>query len=232
MILTLRKKTLIWIAAAAAAVLAATVVLSLARAASAAPRSSGVTVVIDAGHGGVDGGVSGKNTGVKESDLNLAVAQKLRSNFENFGVKVVMTRENGNGLYGLSNTNRKRRDMEERRRIIEEAHPAAVISVHMNYFPQSGQRGAQIFYRKSSDGGRALAEAVYSVTSRSLPASDRAVLSGDYYILNCHEYPAVIVECGFLSNAEDERLLITAEYQEKLAHNIFAGAIVYLSDQT
>jgi N-acetylmuramoyl-L-alanine amidase len=231
MMFVVKKKTL-FIAAGMVALFLVLIllpaILSAARVAGA-PKT-GLTVVIDAGHGGIDGGVTGKATGVKESDLNLAVAKRLQADFQTAGIGAVMTRENGGGLYGLAVTGRKRRDMDARKKIIEKARPALVVSVHMNFFPQSFQRGAQVFYKSGDEKGKELAADLHAVLSKGLPASDRATLAGDYYILNCSDYPSVIVECGFLSNAEDEALLVSSVYQEKLAHNIFAGALLFLSE--
>lgn len=187
------------------------------------------TIVIDAGHGGIDSGVAGINTKVKEAELNLKVAKKLEKRLKGYGFDVVMTRTNGNGLYGLHTKNRKRRDMEERARIIHQAQPDAVISIHMNYFSQSKQRGAQVFYKKNNEQGKELARCIQEVLAINLEHCNRLYLSGDYYIVNCSDYPAVIVECGFLSNAYDEELLITDEYQQKLAYYIALGVMKFLN---
>lgn len=187
------------------------------------------TVVIDAGHGGIDSGVVGISTKVKESELNLKVAKKLEKTLKEYGFNVVMTRTNGNGLYGLHTKNRKRRDMEERARIIKEAQPDAVVSIHMNYFSQSKQRGAQVFYKKDNEQGKELARCIQEVLALNIEHCDRLYLAGDYYIVNCTDYPSVIVECGFLSNAYDEQLLITDEYQQKLAYYIALGIMKFLN---
>ncbi|HEY8419928.1 MAG TPA: N-acetylmuramoyl-L-alanine amidase [Clostridia bacterium] len=187
------------------------------------------TVVIDAGHGGIDSGVVGISTKVKESELNLKVAKKLEKTLKEYGFNVVMTRTNGNGLYGLHTKNRKRRDMEERARIIKEAQPDAMVSIHMNYFSQSKQRGAQVFYKKDNEQGKELARCIQEVLALNIEHCDRLYLAGDYYIVNCTDYPSVIVECGFLSNAYDEQLLITDEYQQKLAYYIALGIMKFLN---
>jgi len=231
MIFVIKKKSIIAVAGVLTGILLLAAAVPIRNAIKAAGiPDTGITVAVDAGHGGIDGGVTGRITGVKESDLNLAIAKRLKNNFESFGIKAVMTRENAGGLYGLALKGRKRRDMEARKNIIDKAKPAIVISVHMNFFPQTGQRGAQVFYRAGSEKGKELAADLHSVLSKGLPASGRAFLPGDYYILNCTDIPSVIVECGFLSNAEDEALLSETAYQEKVAHNIFAGALLYLSE--
>lgn len=195
--------------------------------------ASEIKVVIDAGHGGIDGGVVGVKTKVKESTINLAVSKKLAVHFENAGIDAVLTRKNDAGLYGTATGNFKRKDMETRRDIILKEKPTLVISVHMNRYSVSTRRGAQVFFDESSEAGRNLAECV----QKSFNAMEEAVrecsaLKGDYYILNSHPFPACIAECGFLSNPEDEALLITDEYQDKIAYAIFKGAIDYLSETT
>ncbi|MDR3319062.1 MAG: N-acetylmuramoyl-L-alanine amidase, partial [Clostridiales bacterium] len=157
------KKRIILIAAGVLAVLtglSVTVSLATGYANGAGAPRLGFSVVIDAGHGGIDGGVSGVNTGIKESEINLLVAKKLEAYFKKAGVDVVMTRTNSNGLYGLSTNNFKTRDMRERERIIREAAPDIVISVHQNFFPRASQRGAQVFYKLESDASQTLAAAV------------------------------------------------------------------------
>lgn len=187
----------------------------------------GYTIVVDAGHGGFDAGVAGVATKVKEADLNLKVAKKLERRLKEYGFDVVMTRTNGNGLYGLHTKNRKKRDMEARARIIREAEPDAVVSIHMNYFVQSKQRGAQVFYKRDNERGKELAKCIQEVLGLNLEHCDRLYLSGDYFIVNCSDYPSVIVECGFLSNAYDEQLLISDEYQQKLAYYIALGIMKF-----
>jgi len=200
---------------------------------SASNTSTGITVVLDAGHGGIDGGVTGVNTGVKESDLNLAVVRKIEKCLTDAGINVVLTRKTDGGLYGIAVGSFKSRDMKKRKEIIEKAKPNVVISIHMNKFPVSTRRGAQVFYKNTSSSGKALANNVQNALNDIEEAvRSFSPLSGDYYILNCTEYPSIIVECGFLSNAEDEKLLSDDVYQEKLAYTIFKGIISYLTATT
>ena len=105
------------------------------------------TIVIDAGHGGRDDGCSGVS-GIKESEINLKVAKLLETNLKTLGINVVMTRSDGNGLYSANATNYKQSDMEERMRIINNANPDMIISIHQNSFSDSSQRGAQAFYQE------------------------------------------------------------------------------------
>ena len=195
---------------------------------------TGITVVIDAGHGGIDGGVSGVKTGVCESELNLKMAFCLKECFNSAGIKTVLTRTDENGLYGVYNDlTFKRRDMENRRKIIEKAKPDMVISLHMNKFSTTSRRGAQVFFDEKKENSVLLAKSVQqSLNDMPECVKKTSALKGDYYIINSHSYPACIVECGFLSNPDDERLLLTEEYRQKIAYAIFKGAIDYLSKVT
>lgn len=187
------------------------------------------TVVIDPGHGGVDPGSLGYKTKVKESEINLSVAKILESKLKKFGVRVVMTRNDASGLYGLSTTNYKKRDMQKRREIIESINPDIVVSVHMNSYVRHNLRGAQVFYDKDSPISEALASSIQNQFQSRLEKSDKGISVGDYYMLKCTKAASVITECGFLSNEEDEKLLLSEDYQEKIADCIFVGIINYLN---
>lgn len=192
-----------------------------------------LTIVIDAGHGGIDGGVVGVTTGIKESDLNLRIARLLQSEFEEAGFSVVQTRPTEAGLYGAATAGYKKRDMQKRAETIAASVPAAVISVHQNFFSLSSRRGAQVFFRASNERSASLACSIQSAFNEMpecvMPAEP---LAGDYYILNCSDHPSVIVECGFLSNAQDERLLVSEAYQKRLAEVICGGALAFLAAGT
>lgn len=197
---------------------------SAAGAASAGER----VIVIDAGHGGIDAGVTGLNSGVKESDLNLSIAKKLKGYFAEAGFKVVMTRTSNGGLYGLPTNGFKTRDMQKRKQIIEECKADMVISVHQNSCPLKSRRGGQVFYDKNSPSGKSLADSIQTSLNEMEECVKKSdALTGDYFMLKCTESPSVIVECGFLTNAEDERLLSDPEYQKKIAYAIFKGAVSY-----
>ena len=189
-----------------------------------------IKIVLDAGHGGIDGGVVGVSTGVKESELNLKVVKKLEKYLVDAGVVVVLTRSSDAGLYGIATSNLKKKDMQKRRDIINKAQPNLVVSVHMNKYSLSTRRGAQVFYKASDERSKLLSESIQSSFNSMEEASRKcSALSGDYYILNCSSYPSVIAECGFLSNPEDEALLITDEYQDSIAYAIFKGIVGYLA---
>lgn len=192
--------------------------------------SSKIKVVIDAGHGGVDGGVSGITTGIAERELNLLVAKKLENYLVSAGITVVLTRNSSAGLYGVATSNLKRKDMQKRKEIIEKAKPNLVVSIHMNKYSISTRRGAQVFYKKNDENGKLLANSIQE-SFNLMPEAPRScnALIGDYYILNCTLYPSVIAECGFLSSPEDEALLITDEYQSSIAYAIFKGIATYFA---
>ena len=192
--------------------------------------ANNVKIVLDAGHGGVDGGVTGVLTGVKESDLNLKVVKKLESLLINAGFSVVLTRVTDAGLYGVSSSSLKKKDMEKRRSIIKKAKPNLVVSIHMNKYSLQTRRGAQVFYKPNDERGKLLAQCVQDSFNQMQECVKQSnILTGDYYILNCTEYPSIIAECGFLSNPEDEALLIKEEYQESIAYSIFKGIVAYLT---
>lgn len=222
-----RKAVFAGIAIFLAVIITAFVLIEVNTVSYGAP-SLGFKVVIDAGHGGYDGGVVGYNTGVKEAELNLELAKELEKYFRSIGIDVVMTRKNSDGLYSLGTKNKKQQDMKARAKIIEEAEPDVVISIHMNAFVQRKQRGAQVFFKKGNQAGMNFAQSVKSVLGANLEYGNREALAGDYYILNCTDRPAVLVECGFLSNEQEELLLKDKDYRQKVAYYIMLGTLKYL----
>ena len=185
-------------------------------------------IVLDAGHGDPDGGATGIVTGVKESDLNLEICKELKALFEASDLSVVMTRTGKDLLYS-GEANIKRGDMKMRQDVILRAQPDLVISIHMNKYSASYRKGAQVFFRKDNEQGIVLAGAIQASMNRSVNERTLSALSGDYFMLNCSDYPSAIVECGFLSNPEEEALLLTKAYREKIAYAVYAGVIAYLS---
>lgn len=206
---------------------------ALSKTAVGEASKNGIKIVLDAGHGGVDAGVSGVNSKVKESELNLMITKRLASYLSDAGMSVVLTRSSQAGLYGVATKNLKKRDMEKRKSIIEKAKPNLVVSIHLNEFSVSSRRGAQVFYKKGDEKGKLLAKEIQGAFN-GMEESIRhfSALTGDYYILNCSSYPSVIAECGFLSNPEEEAMLLTEEYRDKIAYAIFKGIVSYLSVTT
>lgn len=186
------------------------------------------TVVIDAGHGGIDAGVLGVKTKAKESEINLAIAKYLRGYFSNGGFDVVLTRTTQGGLYGTSAKGFKMRDMKKRKEIIEKNNPYLVISIHQNFCPIPSRRGAQVFFDKSSENGKLFADCIQkSLNDMPQCVKQNSALAGDYYMLKCTPNPSVLIECGFLSNEDDEALLTDESYQKAIAYAIFKGAVAF-----
>ncbi len=216
-----KKRAVIAVAVIALAVALVIVLAAVVPNVVSAVAPNGKTVVIDAGHGGADGGVVGATTGKKESDINLGVAKSLRHFLREAGYSVVMTREKDVDL-ATDGEDFKRSDMSARKKIIEDAAPDLMVSIHQNFYPLKSVHGAQVFYAATSEVSKGYAERMQEVLNATLD-SDRAAKSGDYYVLTATSCPAMLVECGFLSNAKEERLLVTAEYQREVAYSIYTG---------
>lgn len=189
-------------------------------------------IVIDAGHGGTDPGKIGIN-GKKEKDINLQIAKELKKKLEKEGVEVVMTRESDEGLYNSSSRNKKVDDMKKRCKIIDEAKPVFTISIHQNSYPEEYVKGAQVFYYGQSQEGKELAEILQESMVQQLDKENHrtAKANESYYLLKKTESPTVIVECGFLSNSEEAKLLADKDYQKKVAEAIHTGIKKYLKEE-
>ena len=188
-----------------------------------------VCVVIDAGHGGADPGKVGINNAL-EKDINLEIALILKKFLEAEDIRVVMTREDENGLYDEGASNKKVQDMKRRLAIIEEADPELVVSIHQNSYHEEYVKGAQVFFYQTSERSRARADILQEQLALLDPENKRQAKGNDsYYLLKKTGKPIVIVECGFLSNSEEAGRLITPVYQERLAWNIHMGIMKYLN---
>ncbi|MDY5774951.1 MAG: N-acetylmuramoyl-L-alanine amidase CwlD [Lachnospiraceae bacterium] len=189
-------------------------------------------IVIDAGHGGTDPGKIGIN-GKKEKDINLQIAKELKKKLEKEGIEVVMTRESDEGLYNSSSRNKKVEDMKKRCKIIDEAKPVFTISIHQNSYPEEYVKGAQVFYYGQSQEGKELAEILQESMVQQLDKENHrtAKANESYYLLKKTESPTVIVECGFLSNSEEAKLLADKDYQKKVAEAIHTGIKKYLKEE-
>lgn len=196
---------------------------------AAATVESAPVIVIDAGHGGIDAGVRGKQSGVKESEINLAVARQLAGLFRSAGFTAVLTRKTEGGLYGLPTKGFKLRDLNARRDTIENCGADMVISVHQNAFSDPQRRGAQVFFYPDSTDGKALADCIQKCLNQTPFGDDKSALAADYFMLRCTSAPSVVVECGFLSNAQDENLLLSDDGKRQAAYAIFSGAVMFYS---
>lgn len=183
-----------------------------------------ITIVVDAGHGGIDPGKVGVNKAL-EKDINLAIAKKLERNLKESGINVVMTRTDDKGLYGENDSNKKVRDMKNRLAIIEDAKPALAVSIHQNSYPDASVSGVQVFYYKDSAKSREAAEIMQAQLVKSLkPKKERAAKDNNsYYLLKKTSVPIIIVECAFMSNPAEAELLTQDDYQERVAWAIYLG---------
>lgn len=192
---------------------------------------SGMTILVDAGHGGYDGGACG-SSGTWEKEINLQVALHTRAQLTALGATVVMTRTDDSDLCSEgrpADKTKKRQDMEARIALAREHQVDMVLSIHMNYYRDRRQSGPQVFYRKGSDSSRLLAGCMQEQLIESLaPPKQRSAMAGDYFILQL-DVPSVLIECGFLSNAAEEALLLSNAYQHQLAGAIAKGVTVYAS---
>ena len=191
-----------------------------------------MTVVIDAGHGGRDGGAVAED-GTLEKHLNLAVAKQLQALLESANIRVVMTRETDIELAFPDSPHKKADDLKARVRIAEECENAVFVSIHMNRFPVEKYSGLQVYYSENNENSLLLAQTVQNVAENTLNNTNgrKVKSSGDsIYVLAHLEIPAVLVECGFLSNPEETALLKTEDYQKKLAMCLYASLIQYFSE--
>jgi len=186
----------------------------------------GLTIAVDAGHGGYDGGAVGRVSGVPEKGLNLDVAQRVERLLRSQGADVVMTRT---GDYALCDEDppirKKLQDMQRRAEIIRLNDADMVLSIHMNEYAGRSESGPQMFYREGCPAGRLLAGAIQEAMIAGLkPEKERPALGGDYYILTLG-VPSVLVECGFLSNKEEEEKLMQEIYRQEVAESIVQGVL-------
>ncbi|MEI3265928.1 MAG: N-acetylmuramoyl-L-alanine amidase [Frisingicoccus sp.] len=186
---------------------------------------------LQSAHGGNDPGGIGVS-GVLEKDVNLSVALFLKANLESQGMEVIMTRDTDKALYSSeSSTNKKKEDLAKRIEIITETNPDFVLCIHQNIFTDAKYSGAQVFYYQESEESARLAACLQAQLIAGVdPDNTRVPKSNmNYYMLKNSPVPIVIVECGFLTNAEEEAKLGTEEYQRKLAWNIYLGTMQYLA---
>lgn len=185
-----------------------------------------LTVVLDAGHGGEDGGAESAS-GILEKDINLAITLRLRDLLEANGISVVLTRSTDVLLYDRNvdyHGRKKALDLAARRKIGEETENCIFVSIHMNSFPQTQYHGLQVWYSPNHADSVILAETVQELAQSQLqPENDRRIkpATSSIYLLHHLTVPAILVECGFLSNPQEAEMLATPEYQDQLAFLLF-----------
>lgn len=191
-----------------------------------ASEYNGITIVLDAGHGGRDGGSVGVN-GTIEKEINLKYTLALKEKLVSAGYRVELTRKTDDGLYLESAKNKKMSDLNARMEIIKRANPNLVISIHMNSFSSQSAHGASTYYRSGDESGQIVSDLIQQSLNTYLGAPSNTGKVGNYYILNESYYTAVLIECGFLSNPEEERLLNTDEYLEKFVDAVYNAILLY-----
>lgn len=192
------------------------------------------TVIIDAGHGGVDGGTSADD-GTLEKDLNLQIALKLNEILNSFGVETVLVRDSDISIHddtAKSIRQKKISDLKNRLNIINNTDESVFVSIHQNHFGESKYHGTQIFYSKNNPDSQKLADCIrMPVVSYLQPDNTREIKQSgtEIYLLNNAQSPSVMVECGFLSNTDETNRLKDENYQRKLAFIISLGIIDYFT---
>lgn len=186
-------------------------------------KGTKATIVIDPGHGGFDPGKVGVNQTL-EKDINLAISKKLNDKLSASGYTVYMTRTTDKALCQGTESSKKLTDMKNRVAMIEETKPDLVVSIHQNSF-SAGTKGAQVFYHTSSEAGKRLAGIIQKTIRESVGDDNHRVekANDSYFMLRKVTCPLVIVECGFLSNPEEEALLNDEKYQKRMANGIAEG---------
>lgn len=187
-------------------------------------------VVLDAGHGGRDPGKIGAGE-IQEKDVNLKIAKKLKRKLEERGIQAVLTREKDETLAPEGSANRQVEDIKKRVERIDGENALLAVSIHQNSYQDPEVRGAQVFYYQHSTKGKEAAAILQEALIRMDPEHPReAKGNGTYYLLRRTRTPTVIVECGFLSNPEEAKLLASEEYQEKIAEAVAEGIETCLQD--
>lgn len=191
----------------------------------------GVKIVLDAGHGGQDGGAS--NGDIIEKDITLAVTKKVARQLTRLGAEVILTRSTDGDVLSehapseqfSTNRERKKQDIFLREALVKKHEPDLFITIHANAIPNSKWRGAQVFYHKGGHpNGEYLAKSIQQTIRETMENTDREALAiKQVYLLKKVEVPAVLVETGFISNEEERKLLATDSYQDKMAFAIARG---------
>lgn len=209
--------------------------LSGGEAAPASSISSLGTIIVDAGHGGEDPGKISNYSGVYEKDINLSIANMLSELLRTAGYRVIMTREEDKLEYREGTTDiteKRRQDLNRRKEIMDNSGADIVVSIHLNDFSQSKYYGAQVFYPPNCEKSKALALSIQKALREEVdPSNKREALlkSTPIVILRNLKTPTVIVECGFLSNQQEEQKLRSEDYQKKIAKAIKSGIDNYFT---
>ena len=192
-------------------------------------------IILDAGHGGIDPGKLSNDKLIQEKNVNLAITLKLRELLESSGAVVVLTREDDSSLYTEDGTKTIRQkyneNLKNRKKIIQESNANMFVSIHSNAFTESKYYGAQTFYPKGKEDSCELSKTIQNELKRVVDNTNNREIKAteDIYVLKDNEIPSVLIECGFLSNDKEAKLLNDEAYQEKIAWAIYVGIQKYFS---
>ena len=187
-----------------------------------------VTVVLDAGHGGIDGGASSAS-GIVEKEVVLSVSQKVEDYLRMQGINVILTRDGDYDLASPDAKPRKTEDLSKRVQIMNNQENGIVVSIHANAIGNSSWSGAQTFYDPKSLENKQLATAIMNSMKNNLETTTREAKSiSSLFILKNSNVPSTLVEIGFLSNPEEAEKLNTESYQDEIAYAIYEGILYYL----
>lgn len=192
---------------------------------------SNKVIVLDAGHGSPDEGAQSSN-GTTEAQTNLKITLKVQNLLEQSGCTVILTRSNEEAIYDIdSKTLRQKKvsDIKNRVKIGNQSSADIFVSIHLNKIPQQQYNGWQTFYKNGNEQGKKLANNIQSSLNEAIQKENKreSLKIDNIYIIKHVEIPTTIVECGFLSNPEEEKQLLDDDYQNKLAWGIYTGIINY-----
>ena len=190
----------------------------------------GLTVALDPGHGGYDGGARAHDSGLWEKELTLQIALAVEEELLSQGAEVVLTRREDVCLCqgDTASRARKRADLQARRELAEESQADVLLSIHLNEYRDRAESGPQVFYQKGGDDGRLLAGALQqAMIARLNPQKQRKAMAGDYFVLR-GKLPSALVECGFLSNANEEKKLLDEAYHHQIGKALAEGLKTWL----
>jgi N-acetylmuramoyl-L-alanine amidase len=192
-----------------------------------------MTIILDAGHGGIDGGAVGVN-GEIEKDINLAIVLNLQQLLEFAGYNVILTRDSDRSMHSEGVTgirNQKVSDMDNRRAVIDANTDSLFFSIHQNRFTDPQYHGAQMFYTQMNPENARLAQILQDSFAQLQPGNEREIkiIDNDLFLFKSTSQPAVLIECGFLSNPDEAARLGCADYQRQVAFAIYRAIVQYLS---
>ena len=194
------------------------------------------TIIVDAGHGGIDPGSMTDDQSVKEKDVNLKITKKVKELLEASGAMVILTRNDDTSLYteqvGKTIRQKYTENLKNRERITQESSADMFISIHLNKFQESKYYGAQTFYPAGKEDDKQLATYIQGELKRVVDKTNNRKIksTNDIYLIKDNEIPSTLIECGFLSNDKEAKLLNDEEYQDQIAWAIYVGIQKYFSE--